>query len=351
MYKFSDILGQGAITAHLRQAMRHGSVSHAYILNGEKGSGRRMLAETFAAALQCTSKDEEKPCGHCASCRKADSRNHPDIITVAHRPKSSSDKQTALGVDDIRAMRSDVMIKPYSSEHKVYIVPGAESMTVQAQNALLKTLEEPPAYAVILLIADGLENFLPTVRSRCITLPVKPVPEEQIRQFLTVKHSVEKEKADMCARFARGNVGRALELAESEEFGAWKEKTISLFRNLPRTDAAGIAEAVHSIGEEGQTGLFMDFIRSWCRDVIFCAVTGQAQGLIFTEEVQYIKEAAVYLSDEAAQRITEAVDRADRRLSFRVNTEVTLEMMLLEIRNCLMERPPQQRSIGLHTVR
>lgn len=295
-----------------------------------------MLAETFAAALQCTSEGEEKPCGHCASCRRADSHNHPDIITVTHQPKSSSDKQTALGVDDIRAMRADVMIKPYSSEHKVYIVPNAESMTVQAQNALLKTLEEPPAYAVILLIADGLENFLPTVRSRCITLPVKPVPEEQMRKFLVEKHSIEKGKAAMCARFARGNVGRALELAESEEFGALKEKLVTLFRDLPRTDAAGIAETVHAIHEQGQTDLFMDFTRSWCRDVILCAVTGRAQGLIFTEEVQYIKEAAVHLSDEAAQRITEAVDRADRRLSFRVNAEITLEMMLLEIRNCLV---------------
>ena len=201
MKKFSDIIGQKAIIEHLYNALRTGSISHAYILSGDAGSGRKTIANIYATALQCDDLDVEtieessaasgaksapamraktrllEPCGKCISCMQAESGNQPDIITITHAKNS-------IGVEEIRRMRADLQIKPYSSAHKIYLIPDAEKLTVQAQNALLKTLEEPPEYAVIILIADGLVNFIPTVLSRCVVLQTRAVEEAQIAQFL-----------------------------------------------------------------------------------------------------------------------------------------------------------------------
>ena len=201
MKKFSDIIGQKAIIEHLYNALRTGSISHAYILSGDAGSGRKTIANIYAMALQCDDLEMEtieesaatgkgtkeapamraktrllEPCGKCISCMQAQSGNQPDIITITHSKNS-------IGVEEIRRMRADLQIKPYSSPHKIYLIPDAEKLTVQAQNALLKTLEEPPEYAVIILIANGLVSFLPTVLSRCVVLQTRAVEEAQIAQF------------------------------------------------------------------------------------------------------------------------------------------------------------------------
>ena len=161
MSGFQDIVGHKQNIEHLKNAEKMNKVSHAYIFSGEKGSGKKLLANTFAELLQCES-EGEKPCGKCRSCRQAESGNHPDIIRITH------EKPNTISVDDIREqLVGDVQIKPYQSKYKIYIVPDAEKMNVQAQNALLKTIEEPPAYAVIL--------FLTTNASDMVVLLVRPL--------------------------------------------------------------------------------------------------------------------------------------------------------------------------------
>lgn len=139
-------------------------MSHAYIINGEKGSGKKLLAGIFAQTLQCQEKGTE-PCMHCQSCLQAQSMNQPDIIRVTH------EKPNTISVEDIRGqLNGDIQIKPYSSPYKIYIVDEAEKLSPQAQNALLKTIEEPPAYAVILLLTANTGMLLPTILSRCVVL-------------------------------------------------------------------------------------------------------------------------------------------------------------------------------------
>ena len=133
MAGFSGIIGHEQIIQHLQNAIRLNKVSHAYILDGEEGSGKMLLASAFAQTLQCEQKGTDA-CGKCHSCIQAESRNQPDIIRVTH------EKPGSIGVDDIRdQLCSDILIRPYSSPWKIYIVDEAEKMTVQAQNALLKT--------------------------------------------------------------------------------------------------------------------------------------------------------------------------------------------------------------------
>ena len=146
MAEFRDIIGQEQLKEHLQGAIERNKVSHAYIINGERNSGKEFIAKVFAMALECTDRKDGEPCQVCHSCKQALSGNHPDIIFVSH------EKPNVIGVDDIRnQINGDVAIKPYSSPKKIYIMNEGEKMTVQAQNALLKTLEEPPEYAVIIL--------------------------------------------------------------------------------------------------------------------------------------------------------------------------------------------------------
>ena len=132
MAGFQDIIGQEQICEHLQTALKLQKVSHAYIINGERNSGKKFIARIFAMALQCTG-EGEKPCQVCRSCRQALSENHPDIIRITH------EKPNSIGVEDIRTqVNNDMGIKPYQGPYKVYLIEEAEKMTVQAQNALLR---------------------------------------------------------------------------------------------------------------------------------------------------------------------------------------------------------------------
>ena len=178
MARFSDIIGQDMIKEHLQGALSTGKTSHAYIIHGEKSSGKEFIAHLFAMALQCEQQGTE-PCGECAACKQALSKNHPDIIRVSH------EKPNTIGVDDIRQqVNGDIVIKPYKGPKKIYIINEAEKMNVAAQNALLKTLEEPPEYGVIILLTTNVEAFLQTIVSRCIVLTMKPVRDSLILDYL-----------------------------------------------------------------------------------------------------------------------------------------------------------------------
>ena len=169
MTGFGDIIGHEQIIEHFRSALKNHQVSHAYILNGENGSGKNMLAKAFAKALVCEAGYGDS-CNMCRACHQFDSGNHPDVKWITH------EKANSIGVDEVREqINNDIVIKPYSSKYKVYIIDEAEKMTVQAQNALLKTIEEPPEYAVILFLTNTLDVLLQTVRSRCIIMNLRSV--------------------------------------------------------------------------------------------------------------------------------------------------------------------------------
>ena len=266
-------MGHEQIISHLQNAITTDKVSHAYIINGPDKSGKRMLAEAFAAALQCEEKGCEA-CGTCHSCKQAEGRNQPDIIYVGH------EKPNTISVDDIRTqVNNDIVIKPYGSRYKVYIVDEAEKMNVQAQNALLKTIEEPPAYAVILLLTTNADAFLPTILSRCVTLNIKAVPDEQIKKFLMRRYQVPDYQADVCVAFAQGNVGKAIQLASSEDFNELKAATLQLMKRVKEIDLYEMTEAVRQIGEyKLQINDYFDLMMIWYRDVLMFKATGDEIG-------------------------------------------------------------------------
>ncbi|MCD8325186.1 MAG: DNA polymerase III subunit delta' [Lachnospiraceae bacterium] len=332
MGNFEDIIGQQHIKNHMLAAVRHQNPSHAYLLYGERGSGRKMLAKAFAKALQCEDPTGNKPCGKCLSCMQMITGNHPDVIYVRH------EKPNVISVDEVRRqINQDVDIKPYRSAWKIYIVDEAEKMNVQAQNAVLKTLEEPPSYAVILLITTNLDSMLETIKSRCVNMATRPVEDEKLQRFLMEKELLPDYKASVCTAFARGNVGRALELASSQEFEETREEAISLLRSLGAKSAAELAAvAKKKVDKSQDTSGFLELLQFWYRDVLLYKSTGSAKHLIFTEELQYIRKMAAAYSYEGLNQILDTILRTADRLSGNVNAELSMEWLLLTCRDHLM---------------
>ncbi len=326
MAGFQDIIGQEQIKEHMRNALSTGKVSHAYIINGEKSSGKEFIARVFAMALQCE-RGETEPCQECHSCKQALSDNHPDIIRVMH------EKPNSISVDDIRAqVNNDVVIKPYSGPHKIYIINEAEKMTIQAQNALLKTLEEPPEYTVILLLTSNIDSLLPTILSRCVVWNMKPVADELVKKFLMQEMEVPDYKADVCVAFARGNIGRAKALASSEEFENVKAEALSLLKYIQDMELSEIIAAVKKITEyKLEINDYLDIIAIWYRDALLFKATRDVNHLVFREELPALRRTAQRSSYEGIETIIKALEKAKKRLDANVNFELTMELLMLTI--------------------
>lgn len=326
MAGFQDIIGQEQIKEHLQNALCTNKVSHAYIINGEKSSGKEFIAKVFSMALQCEREGSE-PCQECHSCKQALSGNHPDIIHVTH------EKPNTISVDDIRGqVNNDVAIKPYSGPYKVYIITEAEKMTPQAQNAILKTLEEPPAYAVLLLLTGNVDALLPTILSRCVVLNMKPVADELVKKYLMEQLQVPDYKAEVCVAFARGNVGKAKALASSEDFENVKAEALSLLKYIRDMELHEIIAAVKKITEyKLEINDYLDICAIWYRDVLLFKATNDVNHLVFREEIQTIRKTAQRSSYEGIETVIEALEKAKKRLDANVSFELTMELLMLTI--------------------
>ncbi len=325
-----EIIGHEKIKEHLQNAIRMDKVSHAYIFNGPDKSGKMMLAERFAMALQCEEK-KPTPCGECHSCKQALHHNQPDIIYVRH------EKPNVISVDDIRTqLNHDIVVKPYAGPYKIYMIDEAEKLNPQAQNALLKTIEEPPAYAVIMLLTTNADLFLPTILSRCIRLDLKTVPDEKIKKFLMEEQQIPDYQADVCVAFAQGNVGKAVQLASSDSFNELKDMTLQLVRRVKEIDTYEMAQAVKQIAEyKLEIGDYFDLLMIWYRDVLLYKATQEVDRLIFKDQIYEIKKQADVSSYQGIEEILEALDKAKIRVKANVNFETVIELLLMTMKENL----------------
>ena len=335
---FRSIIGHKDVIRHLQTAAASGRVGHAYLITGDEGSGKTMVAEAFAEALLCDraaegakTPEEYDACLACTSCKKAMSDNHPDIFHVSH------EKPNVITVGEIRQQVVwNVEIRPYESSRKIYIIPDAEKMNEQAQNALLKTIEEPPEYVLLLLLCSSPQSLLPTIRSRCVELNLHPLPDREIMEYLTGELHLPDYEARILTSFSQGNLGKAIYAAEDETFAERKQKTLTLVRNLHSLDTASVMEAVKLIKEDrAKVDEILDLLLMWYRDVLLYKATREIDQLIFSDEIMLIRSQAKAASYEGLQEILAAIDRCRVRLRANVNFELALELLLECIKeNC-----------------
>ena len=338
---FAEIVGQEDAKKLLKNAVMSGNHSHAYILSGEKGSGKMMLAEAFATMLQCEN-PSDNACMECHSCKQSLSRNNPDIIYVTREEGKAN-----IGVDVVREkIVNDVDIKPYSNKYKIYIVDEAERMNQQAQNAILKTIEEPPEYAIIILLTANHNAFLQTILSRCVLIQMKSVDTESIKNILKNKYETVDYQANMVASFAQGNVGKAIALATDSSFNDVKNRVVSLCKKAGKMEEVQIADEVKAIKEEndadkkndnpdkfeGFMDQMLDLITLWFKDVLLYKATMNDNLMLFKEDSFDIHQQANDCTYHGLNNIIDAIAETRARLNANVNFELTIMLLINAIK-------------------
>ncbi|MGB7339840.1 MAG: DNA polymerase III subunit [Phototrophicaceae bacterium] len=255
----------------LRTSMQHGRNRHAYLITGANNIGKNQLAHAFAMALNCTQDDKTmRPCGECRSCKLIYSGNHPDILYT------DRDERTGrLKIDALRDIMRLLALKPYDSRYRIAIFEGFDHAAPRAQDALLKTLEEPSSYAVMLLLAESTENIMPTITSRCQIVPLRPVPQLEVAEYLQM-HGAEAERATLLARLSSGRMGWALNALKDETVMLEREDMLKMLVDAvygTRVKRFEIAEDLEKIAKKDNTALryLLETWQTYWRDILLLA--------------------------------------------------------------------------------
>ncbi len=328
MYRLDEIIGYEQIISHFQNARKMKKNSHAYIIEGETGMGKLRLARTFAKLMQCEEQGIEV-CDACQSCKLLDAGNHPDIIEVAQT------KKTGLGVDDIRdQINKDMAVKPYRYPYKIYIVDNADQMTVQAQNALLKTIEEPPPYGMIILLASNSYQFLPTILSRCVVMKLNPLPESRIEEYLVEEKHIPDYQAALYAAFAQGNLGMAMKLSESTDFSVMRENMIKVMEVFTAGDKIDILDTVEIFeAYQDSKEMFFELLLTWLRDVLVLKKLGGPARLIHRDKRNLLLKQASILSYNRVGTLIDGLEKVKLQARRHVNYPLSVEMMLVNAIN------------------
>ncbi len=311
---------------NLIDSVHNGTASHAYIFEGEKGLLKHSSARLFAAALSCQNR-AVSPCGSCPCCVGAKADTNPDIIYIDRE----KDKKT-IGVDQIRRITEDVAVKPFYSDRKVYIINEGEALTPEAQNAFLKTLEEPPEYAVFIIVAEKSEVLLPTVLSRCELIHFPPVSDKIIERYIREKYPEAESRIPFLVKYCGGIPGNADDIINDETFEALRENSLNMLPQLLSKNKLH-AYFVQKFVDENKDDAdkIFDFWLSYLRDtsVIQC---GAKSNIINTDKEEKLNLLAGKYEAKRVVKALDAVVNAQKMQSRFVNLKALSLMTALKIK-------------------
>ncbi len=248
------------IKKRIKYLIKNDAIFHANIFEGPEGIGKRTLARYFAMAIHCESDDA--PCGKCPSCIKHQTKNHPDYMEVG--PEMG--KKT-ISVGKIREAFSDLYVKPLISDKKIIFVPEADLCEATAQNAMLKSFEEPPPYGIIILAVKNPSSLLPTIRSRAAVYSLNPAPKEEIEEFIKKTYMEKGERASFLAEFSGGIIGKAVALAEDGEFASLREDVLKLLFSFGESKLSAFKLVDFFKANPDKEPLIFDITLSFMRDI------------------------------------------------------------------------------------
>lgn len=355
---FTEVVGHERAKQALRRAVRSGQPAHAYLITGAPSVGKYSLAYAFAAALACTEPTAEgEACGQCKSCWRALQETHPEIVVIHPYSEQTLIWQLWEGHNaprEAKAHQEGVVgrtlpFAPSFGRRLVYLFSRAETLTEAAANSLLKTLEEPPSYAVFLLLAPALEEVLETIRSRCQWVPLHPVSAEEIERWLVEQHGVEETVARRCATLSQGAPGRAWSLATQPEVLCWWDAVADLSYDVgvrrPKWAALQLAEQLRQLAgtlEEtsggrvksgGRSALLvaMEAMSSWFRDALWLGIVGVSDSLTYPGEEARLHETARSLGTEGLIRAIETICEVYRAVEGNANLQLATEVLMLRL--------------------
>ena len=330
---FSAILGHDGAKAHLQAALADRQMSHAYLLEGTHGVGKKTLANAFVKTLLCQApiagpNGQQDCCGRCQSCRSFDHDNHPDVKRIRTLP----DKNT-ISVKQIRdELVKDISIRPYGGQYKIYLIEEAERLTVEAQNAMLKTLEEPPAYGLIIMMAESAAAFLPTILSRCVKISLQPLDSKVVKAELG-RRGVESGKAGIAAAFAQGSIGQALKLCEDENFEEMRTELFQFLGRIPQLSQLEVMKGSQLWDQfkSEQEALF-SLLLIWYRDILVYQETRDPAQILCADQLETIASMASYYENRKLIQITDKVLDIHKKLKANANAALAFDCLLMELK-------------------
>lgn len=322
---FKEIIGHKEIIAGLQNSIKNDRVGHAYIFSGPRGIGKRTVAGIFSALLICTNRRGEESCGECPACLLLAGNSNPDFCVI--EPDGAS-----ISVDEIRKLQSDIIIKPLYSGRKVYLIIDADKMTAQAQNCLLKTLEEPPGYAVIILTVTNYEALMETIRSRALRYSFKKNTFDEVRELLNKRLGQSLGKDSFILTYADGVIGNALELAGSDEFVALREETLKIILKTMNSKLADVFDIYDFFeANKGRIDAVLDIMLLFYRDLLVAKKAGKENVLINSDKKDIIlKNAAGFTLQKLVKNI-ETIEMTRRNIKHNANYQLSIEVMLMKL--------------------
>ncbi len=323
--KFSDIVGQSVLVNSLRRAVEEDKVANGYIFCGPKGCGKKLTAFIFAAALNC--KGEDKPCEHCASCIKFSSGNHPNIEVV-------SPTGATIKIKQIREVISEVSKTSFESGCKVIIIDSAEKMTHEAQDAFLKTLEEPPGNTVFLLLVENHYSLLPTIVSRCQVYAIKRVSNNDVEDYLRGVCKTDEAKIKLATAHSSGIIGRAVQIIKDESYFELRNKYV---RTIMQFFDGTYVQLSASLGElvstREEANAYLDFLFAWFRDVLLLKEL-QEEGQEMIINIDRLEELRICSDTLTSHRLNDILDIIKdtvKQVKHNVNVKNSIDVMVLNI--------------------
>lgn len=322
---FDNIIGQKEIVESLKNSIKDDRVGHAYIFSGPKGIGKKTVARIFAGLLLCEVSGTVKSCGGCLPCRLLSNKSNPDFHEI-------DTDGSSIGVEEIRNLQSGIVIRPLYSARKVYLIIDADKMTVQAQNCLLKTLEEPPGYSAIILTTANAEALLETIRSRAVRYNFRKNTFEEIRELLDKQSKGGARDTGFIVSFSDGVIGTALELFNSEEFIGLREKTVEIIFRLQKAKLLDVFDLYAFFeSSKGSIDAILDIMLMIYRDLLVFRTTGKENILINSDKKDIILRNAGDFPVQRLIRNLEAVESARRNIKHNANYQLSIEVMLMKL--------------------
>jgi DNA polymerase III subunit delta' len=322
---FAEVVGHAKQLETLRAALSSRRLHHAYLFLGPEGVGKRTVAVALAKAIHCDESNGDS-CGRCVNCARIDDANHPDVRVV----EALSGKKE-ISIQQIREIERELRYRSFSGKRKIAIVDPAAMMNPSAQNALLKTLEEPPEDSLIILIAPNAGGLLPTLRSRCLRLSFAPLPRAEVAAFLQNKRGIKVEDAEFLAAMGMGSIGVAVSLDQAtltEKRRVWSGMLSSL-KAGDYQSASAAAEALAASRDEALE--FLAWAESWYRDLIVHIVTDKGDELVNLDMREQIEQQGIAVGAERALEALTRITNAAGGIHRNLNRRMVLEKFLLGV--------------------
>jgi DNA polymerase III subunit delta' len=320
------VYGHDWAVEHLHKGMRNHRVRHAYLITGTDSIGKMTLALAFAMALNCTHEDESaRPCGGCRSCKLTQSGNHPDMLYSQTDPRTG-----VLKIDAIRTITGRIAMKPYEARYRIAIFENFDHAQPRAQDALLKTLEEPPPNAVLILLAESTETVLSTITSRSQVLHLRPVAAGAIQAALAEVYAVEEEQAELLSRLSGGRIGWAIDAVENPDLLQQREDALALLEEVLGTNRTGRFDMANKLGRDKQSLLrLLELWQTYWRDVLLLAENSPVKPCNVDRSSE-IRQLVETITPEEALDALRSTQELMKTLAYNVNARLALEVMFLD---------------------